>query len=243
MSIQKTAIAIICTVFMAQGLAHGAVATTVSQQNAIAEAKSYLRVSDFSRQGLIDQLSSSVGGFSVSDAQMAVDSLNIDWNAEAVKSAKGYLRLMAFSCQGMIHQLASPAGGKFTQAQAEYGATNAGLCSGSGSTGSGQVANVSVQNAASAAKTYLQVSAFSRQGLIDQLSSSAGDKYDVNDARAAVDSLNVDWNEQAVQSAKSYLSLMSFSCQGMIQQLASPAGAKFTQAQAEYGARKAGICS
>ncbi|ESQ82420.1 hypothetical protein AEAC466_17520 [Asticcacaulis sp. AC466] len=241
MSIQKTAIAIICTVFMGQGFAHGALATTVSQQNAIAEAKSYLRVSDFSRQGLIDQLSSSVGGFSVSDAQMAVDSLNIDWNAEAVKSAKGYLKLMAFSCQGMIHQLASPAGSKFTQAQAEYGAANVGICG--GSTGSGAGANVSVQNAASAAKTYLQISAFSRQGLIDQLSSSSGEKYDVNDARAAVDSLNVDWNDQAALSAQSYLSLMSFSCQGMIQQLASPAGGKFTQTQAEYGARKAGICS
>ena len=35
---------------------------------------------------------------------------------------------------------------------------------------------------------------FSKQGLIDQLSSSAGDGYSVSDAAVAVDSLSVDWN-------------------------------------------------
>lgn len=98
------------------------------------------------------------------------------------------------------------------------------------------------QNAAKAARSYLSFTAFSRQGLIDQLSSAYGDKYAVQDATIAVDSLNVDWNAEAVQSAKSYLKLTAFSCQGLIDQLDSPAGDKYTVAQATYGAQQAGAC-
>lgn len=83
---------------------------------------------------------------------------------------------------------------------------------------------------------------FSRDGLIQQLSSSSGDGYDVADATAAVDSLSVDWNEQAVRSAESYLSMMGFSCDGLIDQLSSDAGDKYTTSQATYGAQQAGAC-
>ncbi len=98
------------------------------------------------------------------------------------------------------------------------------------------------QNAAKSARSYLNFTAFSRQGLIDQLSSAYGDKYAVQDATIAVDSLNVDWNAEAVQSAKSYLKLTAFSCQGLIDQLDSPYGEKFTVDQATYGAQQAGAC-
>jgi len=98
------------------------------------------------------------------------------------------------------------------------------------------------QNAAKSARSYLNFTAFSRQGLIDQLSSAYGDKYAVQDATIAVDSLNVDWNAEAVQSAKSYLKFTAFSCQGLIDQLDSPYGEKFTVAQATYGAQQAGAC-
>ncbi|HEY8864590.1 MAG TPA: Ltp family lipoprotein [Candidatus Dormibacteraeota bacterium] len=98
------------------------------------------------------------------------------------------------------------------------------------------------QNAAKAARSYLSFTAFSRQGLIDQLSSAYGDKYAVQDATIAVDSLNVDWNAEAVQSAKSYLKLTAFSCQGLIDQLDSSYGDKYTVAQATYGAQQAGAC-
>jgi hypothetical protein len=100
----------------------------------------------------------------------------------------------------------------------------------------------SQQNAAAAAKNYLSLKGFSRQGLIDQLSSSAGDGYPISDATVAVDSLNVDWNAQAVRSAKDYLQLKPFSCQGLVEQLSSSAGDQYTLAQAQYGATKAGIC-
>ena len=98
------------------------------------------------------------------------------------------------------------------------------------------------KNAVASAKQYLSFTAFSRQGLIDQLSSSAGSGYPVEDATVAVDSLNVDWNSEAVQAAKSYLKFSPFSCTGLIQQLDSSAGSQFTEAQATYGAQQAGAC-
>ena len=98
------------------------------------------------------------------------------------------------------------------------------------------------QNAARAAQQYLSISGFSRQGLIDQLSSSAGDGYSVQDATVAVDSLKVDWNAEAAQSAKAYMKISPFSCSGLIDQLDSSAGDQYTVAQATYGAQQAGAC-
>lgn len=98
------------------------------------------------------------------------------------------------------------------------------------------------QNAVRSAQAYLGFSGFSRDGLIHQLSSPAGDGYSVADATAAVDSMNVNWKAQAVKSAKHYLSFQGFSCQGLIRQLSSDAGDKYTQAQAQHGAQQAGAC-
>jgi hypothetical protein len=101
---------------------------------------------------------------------------------------------------------------------------------------------VSQQNAINAAKDYLNTAAFSKKGLIDQLSSSAADGYPHKDAVFAVAHLHVNWKQQAVQAAKDYLDTSSFSCQGLIEQLSSSAGDKYTQAQAQYAAKKVGLC-
>jgi hypothetical protein len=98
------------------------------------------------------------------------------------------------------------------------------------------------KNSIRSAKQYLSISGFSRSGLIKQLSSDAGDGYSVADTTAAVDSLNVDWNEQAVRSAKQYLSISGFSCKGLIEQLSSSAGDGYTVSEATYGAQQAGAC-
>lgn len=97
-------------------------------------------------------------------------------------------------------------------------------------------------NAARSARTYLSVSGFSRQGLINQLASEYGGQYSVADSTAAVDSLNIDWNAQAARSAEQYLKISGFSCQGLIDQLSSEYGGNYTAAQAAYGARQAGAC-
>lgn len=98
------------------------------------------------------------------------------------------------------------------------------------------------RNAVRSATQYLSIQGFSRDGLIRQLSSDAGDGYRISDATVAVDSLNVDWNKQAVKSAKQYLKMMGFSCKGLTEQLSSSAGDQYTPSQASHGARAAGAC-
>lgn len=102
---------------------------TVVQHNAVRSATNYLRMSGFSRAGLIRQLSSDAGdGYSVADATIAVDNLGVDWNENAVRSAKQYLKMSGFSCRGLIQQLSSSAGEQYTIKQATYGAHQAGAC-------------------------------------------------------------------------------------------------------------------
>lgn len=98
------------------------------------------------------------------------------------------------------------------------------------------------KNAVRSAQQYISIQGFSRNGLIEQLSSDYGDGYNVSDATVAVDSMNIDWNKQAVRSAKQYLSIQGFSCKGLIEQLSSSYGDKYTQSQATYGAKQAGAC-
>jgi hypothetical protein len=59
---------------------------------------------------------------------VAVNSLTVDWNAEAVQSAKQYMQLSPMSCQDLIDQLDSSAGDQYTVAQATDGAQQAGDC-------------------------------------------------------------------------------------------------------------------
>lgn len=94
---------------------------------------------------------------------------------------------------------------------------------------------ISQKNAIKSAESYLDYTAFSREGLIDQL---VYEKYSVEDATYAVDQLSVDWNEQAAKSAQSYLDYSSFSRQGLIDQLVYE---KFTAEQATHGADAVGM--
>jgi hypothetical protein len=104
-----------------------------------------------------------------------------------------------------------------------------------------QELTVSQQNALESAESYLSFSAFSEAGLIDQLSSKAGEGFPKADAVWAVKHVEVDWNKEAVEAARSYLDFTSFSRSGLIQQLSSPAGDQFTKAQATYAANKVGL--
>ena len=51
------------------------------------------------------------------------------------------------------------------------------------------------KNAVRSAEQYINMTGFSREGLIEQLSSEYGDGYGIEDATIAIDSLNIDWNE------------------------------------------------
>ncbi|HIV97268.1 MAG TPA: Ltp family lipoprotein [Candidatus Agathobaculum stercoravium] len=72
---------------------------------------------------------------------------------------------------------------------------------------------MSQANAYKSALSYLDLSAFSRSGLIEQLEFEG---YSTEDATFAVDKCDADWAEQAEKSAQSYLEYSAFSQQGLI---------------------------
>ena len=85
------------------------------------------------------------------------------------------------------------------------------------------------------AEDYLDLTAFSRKGLIKQLKFEG---FSNKDATFAVDHIDVDWNEQAALKAQAYLDLSSFSRKSLIKQLEFEG---FTSKQAEYGAKAVGL--
>lgn len=90
------------------------------------------------------------------------------------------------------------------------------------------------KNALKQAYNYLDFSAFSRSGLIDQLEFEG---YSTDEATFAVDNCGADWNEQAAKKAEAYLEFSSFSRSGLIDQLEFEG---FTTEQAEYGVTAVG---
>ena len=86
------------------------------------------------------------------------------------------------------------------------------------------------QNALDKAAEYLDISSFSKSGLIQQLEFEG---FSNSDAIWAVNFLGVDWNQQAAKKAEEYLSFSSFSKSGLIQQLEFEG---FTAEQARFGA-------
>lgn len=96
------------------------------------------------------------------------------------------------------------------------------------------------QQAVESAQNYLSMGqGFSREGLLNQLTSSSGEGFSKSDAEFAINYLHPNWDEQAVESAKNYLGMgQGFSRSELIQQLTSSSGEGFTQAQAEYAVNK-----
>lgn len=89
------------------------------------------------------------------------------------------------------------------------------------------------QQALRAAEDYLDMLAFSKKGLQQQLEY---DKHTKADAQWAVEHVDADWMEQAVKAAQSYLDVMSFSEEGLVDQLVNDG---FTKEQATHGAAEA----
>lgn len=98
----------------------------------------------------------------------------------------------------------------------------------------GPVETIGQSNAVDKANSYLDFSAFSRTGLIDQLEFEG---FSTADATYAVDAITVDWNEQAAKKAESYLEFSSFSKSGLYDQLIFEG---FTSSQANYGVKAVG---
>lgn len=96
----------------------------------------------------------------------------------------------------------------------------------------------SQEAAMESAQSYLDMGGFSRKGLIQQLSSGAGEGFPHKDAIFAIRHLRPDWKAQAVKSARGYVEMGGFSRSSLIEQLSSDAGEGFTRAEAEYAANK-----
>lgn len=91
------------------------------------------------------------------------------------------------------------------------------------------------ENAVKKAELYLDMTAFSRDGLVDQL---VFDKFDEADASFAVDYIDVDWNEQAVKQGQTYIDLTPMSHDGLVDQLVYD---KFTTDEATHAANTLGL--
>jgi hypothetical protein len=94
------------------------------------------------------------------------------------------------------------------------------------------------ENALQAGQNYVDTMPFSKAGLIQQLSSPAGDGYSKADATFAANNVDADWKAEAVEAAENYMDTMPMSKDQLIQQLSSSAGDKFTKAEATYAANQ-----
>ncbi len=100
------------------------------------------------------------------------------------------------------------------------------------------------ENVIEEAQQYVDVMAFSRQGLFDQLTSEYGGEYEDKDAEFALvyleDNKLVNWKKEAVEAAEQYLDTMSFSRDSLYDQLTSEYGGQFTKKQAEHALKAVG---
>ena len=97
-----------------------------------------------------------------------------------------------------------------------------------------QSVSVGEKQALEKAYDYLEYTAFSYTGLIEQLEFEG---FSNSEATYAADNCEADWNEQAALKAQQYLEYSSFSRSGLIEQLEFEG---FTHSQAEYGVTQNG---
>lgn len=95
-------------------------------------------------------------------------------------------------------------------------------------------ATIGEKNALDKAKSYLDYTAFSKEGLIEQLEFEG---FTNAEAKFGADNCGANWKEQAAKKAKQYMEYSSFSKKGLIEQLEFEG---FTSEQAEYGAKAVG---
>ena len=105
---------------------------------------------------------------------------------------------------------------------------------GTGDSKAEQNASMGERQALNKALQYLDYTAFSYSGLVEQLEYEG---FSHSEALYGADNCGADWNEQAAKKAQQYLDYSSFSRQSLISQLEYEG---FTHSQAEYGANAVG---
>lgn len=74
----------------------------------------------------------------------------------------------------------------------------------------------------------------SQAAILEQLTSEYGEQFTQEEAQYAMDHLEADWNQNALESAKVYQDTMNMSPAAIYDQLVSDYGGKFTPEQAQY---------
>lgn len=92
---------------------------STEEKNALKKAESYSKTMHMSKQGIYNQLTSSIEGFTKEAAQYAIDNVDADWNVNALEKAKSYQKTMSMSKQAVYNQLTSSIEG-FTKTEAQY---------------------------------------------------------------------------------------------------------------------------
>ncbi|MCR5161512.1 MAG: Ltp family lipoprotein [Lachnospiraceae bacterium] len=169
--------------------------------------------------------------------------LNGGWDNEDAEEAES----QGAPVFGSFSDSAGLGSGDTTDSTSSEGADLTGIADGSTSSGTDMLSipdsrsdntsssvTMGERNALQSAKDYLDVLAFSYDGLIDQLEYEG---YSYSEAKYAADHCGADWKEQAAKSAKNYLDVMSFSRDELISQLEYEG---YTHEQAVYGASRNG---
>lgn len=94
---------------------------------------------------------------------------------------------------------------------------------------------LSQKNAVGKAEDYLNYTAFSKSGLVEQLEYEG---FSNEDATYAVNKVEADWKQQAVLKAEDYLNYSSFSRSGLIEQLEFEG---FSNEEATYAVDEIGL--
>ena len=96
---------------------------TTEEKNALKKAETYSNSLHMSKQGIYNQLTSSIEGFTKEAAQYAIDNIEADWNKNALEKAKTYQTSMNMSSKAIYNQLVSSVEG-FTKSEAQYAIDN-----------------------------------------------------------------------------------------------------------------------
>lgn len=141
-------------------------------KSALKKAYAYSESMHMSKAGIYNQLTSEYGEkFSAEAAQYAIDTMDVDWNANALEKAKYYSELMHMSKAGIYDQLTSEYGERFTADEAQYA-----------------IDNIEADwnaNALETAKSYQEMD-MSPEAIRDHLSSEYGEKFTQEEADYAV---------------------------------------------------------
>ena len=155
-------------------------AETTGEKMALEEAKTILAAMPLSYKGLTDQLC--LGGYAPEEAEYAAEHCKIDWNQQAIRALKRYRDVSEMADEEIRRQMADDG---FTEEQiaAAFMPREKPM--------DGEADRL--------ARQYLNLGPYSPDGLVDQLRREG---ISEEEARGAVNGLDVDWADEAARSAE-----------------------------------------